>query len=765
MGSQAEAQSRRVAEEARETEWKDASFLRELFLGRFRLDWVHPFPAAEPRRPEFERFYSALKDFLVHRVDPVAIDASGEYPREVIDGLASLGAFGMKIPTEYGGLGLTQREYESAMELVGSHDSNVTALLSAHQSIGVPQPLKLFGTEEQKRKFLPRCARGAISGFALTEPGVGSDPARVTSVAEPTADGREFVLNGVKLWCTNGTVAELIVVIARTPPGNGLSAFVVETSWPGVQVLRRCHFMGLKALANAELAFHDVRIPRENLVGEEGRGLKIALVTLNTGRLTLPASTTGAVKACLEICRKWSNVRVQWGLPIGKHEAIGHKLADMAASGFAMESASELAATMADRHFDVRLEAAAAKEWNTVREWQMIDSALEIRGGRGYETERSLAARGEAPVGIERMMRDARINRIFEGSSEIMHLFMAREAVDRHLKLVGPLADPKASLGRKIGAAWRAAWFYALWYPRLWLGWGSWPRFRSFGPLGQHLRFVQRASRRLARAIFHGMLVHRQALERRQGFLFRLVDVAMDLFVMTATVVHAQALRASGAANASEAASLADLFCRTTRRSTRERFRTLWRNDDAARDRVGRDVLGNRHEWLEAGIVGLRRDAESLAPVVPEHAMDGADRTKCSSIMKTEVECCHRDESVESAAGRMRARDIGFLPVCDASGAVVGAITDRDLAVRVLGDHRSPSDTLVQDVMSAEVVSCSPEDDLRTAEELMATHKKSRIICTDDRRRPLGIISLSDIARNGSGEKAHTARAIQHPPA
>jgi alkylation response protein AidB-like acyl-CoA dehydrogenase len=615
MSSESEARSRGVAEAARETEWKKAGFLRDVFLGSLRLNLVYPYPDQPPPRPEFQAFYDALRTFLVKHVDPVAIDATGEYPPEVIEGLAKLGAFGMKIPPEYGGLGLSQREYESVMQLLGSYDANITALLSAHQSIGVPQPLKLFGTEEQKRKYLPRLAKGAISGFALTEPHVGSDPARMACTAELTPDGKSYKLNGVKLWCTNGTLAEVIVVMARTTPHDKISAFIVETNWKGVEVLHRCRFMGLKALANAVLAFRDVIVPRENLIGQEGRGLKIALVTLNTGRLSLPATTAGGVKNLLEICRKWCSVRVQWGQPIGKHEFVTHKLADMAASTFAMNAVSELAATMAERHdYDIRLEAAAAKEWNTVRAWQLVDEALGIRGGRGYETERSLIGRGEVPIGIERRMRDARINRIFEGSSEIMHLFMAREAVDKHLQIAGVLIDPKAPLGRKFGALLKAAAFYAVWFPMLCLRWGRWPRFASFGRLAPHLRFAERASRKLARSTFYGMLRFGARLEKKQAFLFRLVDVAMECFAIVASVVHARHLADRGAPHAREAEMLADLFCRSSSRDIEARFHALWHNDDDAKYQVGRAVLEGRHEWLEYGVIGLRYSAEELDP-------------------------------------------------------------------------------------------------------------------------------------------------------
>lgn len=600
-----EKESMRVAEAARQKEWKEPSFLREMFLGNFRLGLIRPLPDSVKERPEFTEFYRKFRAFLEEHVDPVRMDETGEYPPEMIAGLKALGAFGMKIPTEYGGLGFNQVEYGCMMELVGSYDGNVCALLSAHQSIGVPQPIKLFGTKEQKERFLPRCAAGAISAFALTEEGVGSDPARLATTVEPTPDGQGWIIDGDKLWCTNGTCADLFVVMAKHKDSNKISAFVVEGNAPGVKVLHRCRFMGLRAIENGVIRFDNVRIPKDNLIGREGQGLKIALVTLNTGRLSIPAAATGVSKLALEIARLWAAEREQWGAVVGKHEAIAHKLADLAATTYAMESVSDVASRMADRGgYDIRLEAAAAKEFTTDRGWRIADDLMQIRGGRGYETEGSLAARGERPFPCERIMRDFRINRIFEGSSEIMHLFMAREAVDRHLQVAGDLIDPEKSGGEKFRALMRAAAFYGAWYPTRWLGWGFWPRYSGFGTLGTHLRFAERRTRKLARTVFHGMVVHGPRLQKKQAFLFRAVDIATELFAISASCSRARAMREEGHPQAPRAERLADLYCRGARRRVRRLFRDLWRNDDVSKYRVGQEVLAGDHAWVEENSMG-----------------------------------------------------------------------------------------------------------------------------------------------------------------
>jgi alkylation response protein AidB-like acyl-CoA dehydrogenase len=598
-----EQEAREVAEAAREKEWQAPSFVRELFEGAFRLDLVHPFPAMDPADVERARpFMERLERFLRERVDSDRIDREGKIPAEVVQGLRDLGAFGIKIPQEYGGLGLSQTAYTHAIGLVTSVDGNLTALLSAAQSIGVPQPLKMFGTPEQKERYLPRLAKGAISAFALTEANVGSDPAAMQTTAVLSEDGTHYVLNGEKLWCTNGTIAELMVVMARTGPKK-ITAFIVETAWPGVEVVQRLHFMGLKALENGIIRFTDVKVPVENVLWGEGKGLKLALITLNTGRLTLPASAVAGSKRALAVARRWAAERVQWGQPIGKHDAIAQKLGRMAAEIFAMEAVADLASLMADRGgADIRLEAAMAKMWNTEVGWRIVDDALQIKGGRGYETADSLRSRGERPEAIERMMRDYRINLIFEGSSEIMRLFIAREAVDTHLKLAGALIDPKSSAGEKLSALVRSGLFYATWYPRLWIGLKGRFGYGEFGPLAEPVRFVDRTGRKLARTLFHCMVRFGPKLEKRQAVLGRLVEIGAELLAITAACSRAHAMVTRDPANRGPV-ELADVFSRQARRRIEERFAAVFDNDDLATYAAAQQVLRGEHAWLEQGMV------------------------------------------------------------------------------------------------------------------------------------------------------------------
>ncbi len=607
-------EARAVAEAAREEHWTAPSFVRDLFLGKLRMDLIHPYPLQDPAEAERARPFLDQLQRLLTTVDSDRIDREGEIPPNIVQGLKDIGAFGIKIPREYGGLGLSQLSYMKAIALVSSVDGSVTALLSAHQSIGVPQPLKMFGTDAQKKKFFPRLAKGAVSAFALTEPNVGSDPAAMETTAVPSPDGQSWILNGEKLWCTNGTIAELMVVMARTPSKlvNGkekrqISTFIVEANWPGVKVDHRCHFMGLKALYNGVITFTNVRVPKENLLWGEGKGLKLALITLNTGRLTLPISAVACGKRCLEISRQWANERVQWGRKIGQHDAVAQMIGAMAANTFAMEAVAELCGALADRgESDIRLEAAIAKLYNSEAGWRIIDDTVQIRGGRGYETADSLRARGEKPIPVERIMRDFRINLIFEGSSEIMHLFIAREAVDKHLQVAGDVVMPGKRLGERLAGAVRSALFYGWWYPSRWIGWGFWPKYSEFGSLATHVRFVERAARRLARGVFHAMVRFGPKLELRQGVLFRLVDVGAELFAMAATCSRAARLMRDDPVAGAQVMRVADVFCRQARGRVQGKFQGLWRNEDVPTYKVAQEVLNGEHLWLERGLVDVK---------------------------------------------------------------------------------------------------------------------------------------------------------------
>jgi alkylation response protein AidB-like acyl-CoA dehydrogenase len=598
-----------VTEAARESH-ADLSFVANLFMGRWTPGKLYPVSDIDAEeKPRADKFLAELANFLRTKVDADLIDRTGEIPDDVQRGLVQLGAYGIKIPQKYGGLGFSQTTYCRACLLMASHCSNVFAHLSVHQSIGVPQPLLLFGTEEQKMKFLPRVAAGELSAFALTERGVGSDPARLTTEAKP--EGDDFIINGEKLWCSNGTRAGLLIVACKTQPKmvNGkprtqITTFVVEAKSPGIEVVHRCQFMGLHALYNGVIRFINVRVPKAQVVGGEGRGLKVALSTLNSGRLSIPASSIGVTKRALQIAREWGQERIQWGMPIGQHAAVAEKIRRIAAHAFAMEAMLITTSRLVDRdkHADIRLEASMCKMWGTEKAWMCLDDLMQIRGGRGYENVESLRARGEKPYPVERLMRDNRVSMIFEGSSEIMRLFIMREALDPHLKVAGIALNSERPWGERLKSAFAAAGFYLWWYPRQWLPFGGRAPDGLHPHLAGYLHGVAALSRKLSRTLFHQMVRFGPKLEKRQVLLGRMADIGADLFAIAASCVYAQKLLTDGDP-AEKVFMLVDDFHAQAMIRIRQNFDGIHRNADQHGYDLTQQVIAGDHEWVERGIV------------------------------------------------------------------------------------------------------------------------------------------------------------------
>ena len=600
-----------LAEASRDPLDDRGSFASNLFIGRYDFSRIYPWPEQSPEdRAAGKDFLAALEKYLREKVDADEIDRTGEIPQENINDLFAMGAFGVKIPKQYEGLGLSQVNYGRAAMLLGSWDENLTALVSAHQSIGVPQPLLLFGTEDQKKKYLPRVARREISAFALTEWNAGSDPANMSLRADPTEDGSAFVLNGEKLWCTNLIKAGVLVVMAKTPAKivNGrerkqITAFIVDVDSPGLEITYRCRFMGLRALYNGIVKFTNVRVPRENMIAKEGQGLKVALTTLNTGRLTIPAACVGLSKRLVEICRKWASERIQWGVPIGQHSAIAGKIAEMAGNTFAMEAMTFLTSGLVDRKAgDLRIETAMCKMWSTETTWKIADDAMQVRGGRGYETAQSLAGRGEEAIPVERFLRDCRINTIFEGSSEIMRLFIAREALDPHLKVGGAIFNTQLPISERAKAVFSSGKFYAGWYPRQWLPNGSRKADNLHRDLQRQVDYAAIASKKLARGLFHAMARFGPKLDREQLLLSRFVGIATELFAISATCSYAQYQLNQGKPT-DEILSVANYFCRSARSRIDHHFAGTSRNADKRGYQLTQELLAGKHEILRSGIV------------------------------------------------------------------------------------------------------------------------------------------------------------------
>ena len=615
--------SKQPAGEAAKAE-RRPSFGRQLLLGDFRLDLIYPQPRSDPDEVEKgERFLGQLREFLEAEVDPLEIERDAKIPDRVVDGLKAIGALGMKVKEEYGGLGLSQVYYNRAIGLAASWHSSIALLLSAHQSIGVAEPLRLFGTEEQKRKWLPLVAKDHISAFLLTEPDVGSDPARMGAVATPVYDDivatpveGGYSLSGRKLWATNGTIADITVVMAKVPESEGhrggISAFVMPYHSEGVMVEHRNAFMGLHGIENSVTLLDNVFVPEENLIAREGDGLKIALSTLNTGRLGVMASAVGAAKWSTKIAREWAAERAQWGRSIGKHDAVAQMVAFIAGSAFGLEAMLDVVGRLADdKANDVRTEAAMSKVYGAELAWRVVDTLVQLRGGRGYETAASLKARGEKPVPVEQLMRDFRVNRIFEGSSEIMHLMVAREGVEPLLKEASALFKEGGDVQTMVKDALAGG------LPRLAVDEGQSPRsFEEFGQLAPYLRYVEGSSRKVARSTLEGVGRWEAKLQQKQSFLARIVDIGAELFAISATVCYADTIGSEHPERKAEAVALAELFCGQAKRRAETLFNELWANDDDANYAAAQEVLAGRFTWLEDGIADPSGEGPMMPPLV-----------------------------------------------------------------------------------------------------------------------------------------------------
>jgi alkylation response protein AidB-like acyl-CoA dehydrogenase len=605
-----------VVEAARES-MRGRSFMSELFAGEPDFSLLEPPPRNQSAEDEVDALCERLRMFLEQHVDPEEIERSGEIPQSVIHGLAEIGCLGLNIPREYGGLGFSQAAYNRVLTLVASYCNILALVLSVHQSIGVSKPLLLFGNEAQKRAWLPRLAKGALTAFALTEPQVGSDPASMTTTATLSEDGAHFTIEGEKLWCTNGGRAEVLILMAKVD--GAVTAFIVERSTPGIEILQRNEFMGCRGIDNVWMRLSGVRVPAQNVIGQVGKGLRVALTCLNTGRVSIAALCLGMAKLLWAPTVWWAGERETFGRKIGRHELNAQKLARMAADLFAMEALCWSAAAIVDgKESDFRVEAAAAKLFCSERLWDICDAAMQLRGGRAYEKADSLRRRGEVPVPVEQIMRDARLYLIGEGASEVLTLFIAREVWDPHLRRAGSFL--KASGGEWVSEGARLAKHYALWYARRWRSWrdaapaiaGLVPRKKE-DPLQDQLDYVERTSRRLARVGLYAMARYGARLEEKQALIGRLALIGVDLYAITAAALYAQYLlaqpslekdRLNGATGTvrqdrvRQVWHLVEQVASDARVRIEANFRAAAHNSDEEMTALGNAVLDGAYDWI-----------------------------------------------------------------------------------------------------------------------------------------------------------------------
>lgn len=549
-------------------------FANGLFFGHFNAAMINPYPELKgEERESVPKAVREVRAFLEKHHDAAAFDRAAELPQEVIEGLGRVGVLGMTAPVEHGGRGMSQSGYCKVMEVVGGHCGGTAVFVNAHHSIGI-RALLIYGTAEQKRRYLPDLMTGKkLGAFALTEAEAGSDAANVQTTATPTADGKTFILNGGKRYITNGGIAGVLTVMARTPVPNStetkVTAFIVTPDMPGFKVLEaRMEKVGIRCTATGRIAFENMAVPAENILGQPGRGLQMALNVLNFGRITFGASCTGVAKVCLKLATTYAKQRKQFKQHLSEFELVKKKIAYMAAHVFAMEATVTQAAALIDRGADIKLETAMLKIWSTDAVWTIVNDALQIYGGKGFFCDEPL----------ERMMRDARLNMIGEGANDVLRCFVAmvgmKPVIDQLLGVKSALANPLkwgtlvSFGGKRLGAQ------LGLTTP------GVPVRHAELRPFAQNLG---KRLREFSLAIQSSLMTYKEDIVDRQYVLERLSDAACELYASGCTLSRLEHLLGQGNGNAAELGRdilAGKYFLKLADRRVRQSLALLKDNDD-----------------------------------------------------------------------------------------------------------------------------------------------------------------------------------------
>ena len=553
-------------------------FAKGLFQGHFVSDWVMPYPRiAETERGQLDQTLAELRKFLNEDLDPAEIDRKADIPRNVIDGLGRIGVLGMTAPAEYGGHGFSQLANTKILEELGTRCASTSVFVNAHHSIGI-RALLLFGTHEQKQKWLPKLCTGEwLGAFALTEKEAGSDAANVQTTATPSDDGSHYVLNGEKRYITNTAIAQVLTVMARTPvpgkPGkDAITAFLVTPDMPGFELLDgRMEKMGIRGTATGKFALRNVKVPKENILGPLGKGLKVALTVLDFGRTTFGACCTGAAKTCLELAVKHANTRKQFSKTLGNFDLVKKKIARIAADAYAMEAMTTVTASFIDRGLeDYMLETAMLKVFTTERLWECINDVFQVHGGAAYMTD----------LPLERMLRDARINQIGEGANEVLTSFIAlvgmRGPGMEFKEIYDTMMKPSRDGMTKAWAAGKNRLTATIRVPEV-------PvqseqlraQARQLGRLIRHFNF----------AVNRALVTYREPILDMQLVQERIANAAMDLFASTCVLSRIDGEIQFAGRNGNSVSpdhSAADLFLRQSFRRIRGFLAGLTDNDDKA---------------------------------------------------------------------------------------------------------------------------------------------------------------------------------------